>query len=84
MNYIIGQRGSGRSSYILRQREQTGGRIYTATNIAAKALKEKALKLGYSPDDIVTLWFDKNNWRGRSFLLQSDIQRHARRVHELP
>lgn len=68
MNYIIGPRGSGRSSYILRQREQTGGRIYTATNMAAQALKEKALMLGYSPDDIVTLWFDKNNWRGRSYL----------------
>lgn len=68
MNYIIGPRGSGRSSYILRQREQTGGRIYTASQPAAQELKKKALALGYSPDDIVGIWLDKNNWCGRSFL----------------
>lgn len=67
MNYIIGARGSGRSTYILHQREKTGGRIYTATNISAQALKEKALVLGYSPDNIEAIYCDKNNWRGRQF-----------------
>lgn len=67
MNYILGPRESGRSNCILRQRALTGGRIYTATNLQAQALKEKARNLGYSPDGIEALFFDKNNWRGRSF-----------------
>lgn len=68
MNYIIGPRGSGRSSYILRQRELTGGRIYTPSNVEAQALKKKALELGYSPDNIEAIFFDKNNWREASFM----------------
>lgn len=67
MNYIIGARGSGRSTYILQQREKTGGRIYTANNISARELKRKARELGYSPDNIEAIYCDKNSWRGRKF-----------------
>lgn len=67
MNYIIGPRGSGRSSYILRQREKTGGIIYTFSNVAAQELKKKASVLGYPDDKIEAIFFDKNNWRGVSF-----------------
>lgn len=67
MNYIIGPRGSGRTTYILQQRERTGGRIYTSSNVEAQALKRKALELGCSPDGIEAIFFDKNNWRGASF-----------------
>lgn len=68
MNYIIGPRGSGRSSYILKQRERTGGRIYTATKLEVRALKEKARMLGYSPDNIEEIMFGKNGWLGTSFV----------------
>lgn len=67
MNYIIGERGTGRSSCILSQRMKTGGTIYTATNLAAQALKKKARQLGYPSDKIEAIFFDKNNWRDKSF-----------------
>lgn len=55
MEFVVGKRGTGRSTRLLYLREKTGGIIITSTAQSAKYLREKAQKIGYSDRDIYAI-----------------------------